>query len=186
MRKRFSSMTTKMTSWIAVVLATVLGIVVATTMVTSSSAAGLGADGIMRTSSIPGPSRTPGRLAEEFLSGTAPSPGGERSNVTTVVERATTWGRFWAANPANGVRLSPRDMPPADLPVYMFLIHGDIQAEAGEPSGAAPPIVEWQVVVDEAIVPYTERMELTDSKGLSRLSWFYSIPGSPPTVFARQ
>jgi hypothetical protein len=171
----------KIATWISAGAATVLGVLVSTGAVTSSSTDTAGAHGQMVASSISGSSHTSAQVAEAFLSGTDPF----RKNVTSVVEMATTWGRFWAALPASGLRVSALDLPPSDLPVYVFLIHGDIQAAEAEPAGAAPPTAKWQVVVDTAMTPYRELVELSNWKDPGGFSWFYSLRGSPPITFAR-
>jgi hypothetical protein len=99
---------------------------------------------------------------------------------------STTWGRFWAAQPAKEVRVAARDLPPSDEPVYVFLIHGHIQAAQAQPAGASPPTAKWQVVVATAIAPYQERFELSNWKDPDGFSWYYSVRGSSPITFARQ
>jgi hypothetical protein len=181
-QKRVSSMKMKIATWMAVSVAIVLGIVVGTGTVASSSTDTPNAHGRIQPGSISGSSRTPAQLAETFLNGTDPF----RRNVTSVVEMGTTWGRFWAAQPAKELRVAARDLPPSDQPVYVFLIHGDIQAAEAEPAGATPPTARWQVVVDTTVTPYPELFELSNRKDPDGFSWYYSLRGSSPIAFARQ
>jgi hypothetical protein len=172
----------KIATRIALGVAIALGIVVDTGTVASSSTDTPSAHARTQPGSISGSSRTAAQLAETFLSATDPF----RKNVTSVVEMATTWGRFWVAQPANELHVAARDLPPSSLPVYVFLIHGDIQPAEAVPSGATPPTAKWQVIVDTAITPYRELFELSNWKDPGEFSWYYSLRGSSPITFARQ
>jgi hypothetical protein len=121
------------------------------------------------------------RLAAQILDGTAPfSP--ERSDVTSVLERQTTWSDLWTTYP-HAAWINPARLPAPDTAVYVFLIHGTITEGDAGAGNVPPPVSSWQILVD-SVTSQLPILEIASNDGAPAPAWFGDLSGTV-TTFVR-
>ena len=121
------------------------------------------------------------KLAAQILDGTAPF-SAERSDVTSVLERQTTWSDLWRTYP-HSVWINPARLPAPDTQVYVFLIHGKILEGEGGPGGVPPTLSSWQILVDR-VTSQLPILEIASNTGALAPTWFGDLSGTV-TTFVR-